>query len=336
MAQQASIEATTLPPSTRDRSVGFRVWTATRHFFRAKPLGGLGVVLILLVVLCALFAPALQRYDPDTVFRRPNPDYDPELAAQAQADPTVRLLHPASKFIADGIIDAQSPSSEHWFGTDSAGRDVWSRVIWGTRLSLLVGLGAALIAVFSGLLLGTISAYFGGLTDLLMQRFVDALQAFPGLILLLLVIQIVENPNKYWITLALGVLGISQVIRIVRSAVLSARNEQYVLAAQVVGNSDWRIMYRHIVPNILAPTIVIFTISIGAYILAEAGLAFIGFGDPTAISWGKMVNEGRVNLSTKPAMSLAAGGAITLTVLGFNLAGDALRDVLDPRLRGAR
>lgn len=278
----------------------------------------------------------LERHDPDSVFRRPNPEYDPELAAQAQDDPTIRLLHPANKFIADGIIDAQSPSGEHWFGTDSAGRDVWSRVIWGTRLSLLVGLGAALIAVVSGLLLGTISAYFGGLTDLVMQRFVDALQAFPGLILLLIVIQIVENPNKYWITLALGILGISQVIRIVRSSVLSARNEQYVLAAQVVGNSDWRIMYRHIVPNILAPTIVIFTISIGAYILAEAGLAFIGFGDPTAISWGKMVNEGRVNLSTKPVMSLAAGGAITLTVLGFNLAGDALRDVLDPRLRGAR
>jgi peptide/nickel transport system permease protein len=320
----------------RDRSFGYRVWRSSVSFVTTKPLGGIGVALILLVVFCALFAPMLQRHDPDSVFRRPNPDYDPELAAQAQVDPTVRLLHPANRFIADGIIDAQNPSGAHWFGTDSAGRDVWSRVIWGTRLSLLVGLGAALIAVVSGLLLGTISAYFGGLTDLVMQRFVDALQAFPGLILLLIVIQIVENPNKYWITLALGILGISQVIRIVRSAVLSARNEQYVLAAQVIGNSDWRIMYRHIVPNILAPTIVIFTISIGAYILAEAGLAFIGFGDPTAISWGKMVNEGRVNLSTKPVMSLAAGGAITITVLGFNLAGDALRDVLDPRLRGAR
>jgi len=333
--QQAAIEATGLPyRTTSDRPLAVRIGIHTSNFFRTKPLGALGVVLILFCISVALLSPVIQRYDPEQVFSRPNPLYDPELAAQALRDPTVRLLHPPEKFIQGGIIDAQEPSSTHWLGTDKAGRDLYARIVWGARLSLLVGIGAALIAVSSGLILGTISAYFGGLVDLIIQRFTDALLAFPGLILLLLIVQVVDNPNKYWITLALGILGISQVIRIVRSAVLSTRQEQYVLAAQVVGNSDARIMMRHILPNIMAPTIVIFTISIGAYILAEASLAFIGFGDPTAISWGKMVNEGRQLLPAKPLMSLFAGGAITLTVLGFNLAGDALRDVLDPRLRG--
>jgi peptide/nickel transport system permease protein len=333
--QQAAIEATGIPfRTTSDRPFLMRLWVNTTRFFRTKPLGGAGVVLILFCVGVAALAPVIQRYHPDDVFSRPNPAFDPELAEQALRDPMVRLLHPPEKFIEGGIIDAQDPSSKHWLGTDRAGRDLYARIVWGARLSLLVGIGAALIAVSAGLFFGIISAYFGGLADLIIQRFTDALLAFPGLILLLLIVQIVDSPSKYWITLALGILGISQVIRIVRSAVLSARQEQYVLAAEVVGNSDARIMIRHILPNILAPTIVIFTISIGAYILAEAGLAFIGFGDPTAVSWGKMVNDGRSLLPAKPLMSLFAGGAITLTVLGFNLAGDALRDVLDPRLRG--
>ena len=198
---------------------------------------------------------------------------------------------------------------------------------------MLVGIGASAIAMVFGLLFGITSAYFGGTVDMIIQRMTDALLAFPALILLLLFVQVVQTPNKYYITLALGIVGISQVIRIVRSAVLQARQEQYVLAAEVVGASDSRIMMRHILPNIMAPTIVIFTIAIGAYILAEASLSFIGLGDPTAISWGHMLNDGRT-LTTKPWLSIVPGVAIMLAVLGANLAGDALRDVLDPRLRG--
>ena len=144
----------------------------------------------------------------------------------------------------------------------------------------------------------------------------------------------VANPNVWVNTISLGIIGVAQVVRIVRSAVLSAREEVYVTAAQTVGASDSRIMARHILPNVTAPIIVIFTSSIGLYILAEATLAFLGLGDPVRPSWGKMVEEGRRQGTTKPLMALFVGGALTMTVLGFNLAGDALRDVLDPRLRG--
>ncbi len=145
---------------------------------------------------------------------------------------------------------------------------------------------------------------------------------------------VVADPTLYWITLSLGILGIAQVVRIVRSAVLSTREEVYVTAAKTVGASDIRIMARHIFPNITAPIIVVFTSTIGVYILAEATLGFLGLSDPTRPSWGKMVEEGRRQGTGEPLMALFVGGALTLTVLGFNLAGDALRDVLDPRLRG--
>lgn len=334
MAQQAAIDHGAVRRSLSDRPAAIRFGVNLWRFIIHKPLGGFGVFLIVGIVLVATFAPQIQRYDPDDVFKAGNPAYDPEIAAKALEDPTIRLKYPPEVFQDSGVIEPQDPSSAHWLGTDRAGRDLWSRIVWGARLSLLVGIGAALIAVSTGLVFGTTSAYFGGIVDLVIQRVTDALMAFPALILLLLIVQVVDNPDKYWITIALGIVGISSVIRVVRSAVLSARQEVYVTAAQVVGATDLRIMVRHILPNIMAPTIVIFTISIGSYILAEASLNFIGFGDPTAISWGKMVNDGRQLLPAKPMMSLFSGGAIMVSVLGFNLAGDALRDVLDPRLRG--
>jgi peptide/nickel transport system permease protein len=329
--------AVSLPPPSASRR---QLWPAQAfrgllNFVRKKPLGGVGVTIIFAMVAIALFTPLIDRYDPKQVFYVPNPHYDAEIAERALTDRTVRLLYPPEKFEQSVVANAISPSMDHWFGTDTAGRDLYSRMVWGSRLSLLVGIGAALIAVTIGLVMGTVSAYFGGWTDMLIQRMTDTLQAFPALILLLLFLQVVENANKYHMTLALGIAGVAPVIRVVRSAVLRSREEQYVLAARVVGAQDSRIMARHILPNIMAPTIVIFTISIGAYILAEATLAFLGFGDPSAISWGKMVNEGRRLLPASPFMSVCAGGAITLIVLGFNLAGDALRDVLDPRMRGA-
>lgn len=320
------------PP--RQSALPSRMAKASLRFMVTKPLGGFGMILIVLMVAIAFLTPLIDRYEPEQVFKVPNPEYDPVLAEKSLTDRMIRLLNPPEKFDEFVIMNAADPSSGHWLGTDTAGRDLYARIIWGSRLSLLVGVGAALIALFGGLLLGVISGYFSGVADMLIQRATDALQAFPALILLLLFIQVVENPNKYHMTVALGIVGISPVTRVVRSAVLRVREEPFVMAAQVVGATDLRIMLRHVFPNIVAPAIVIFTISIGSYILAEAGLAFIGFGDPTAVSWGKMVNEGRRLLPAKPLMSVFAGGAITLTVLGFNLAGDALRDVLDPRMRG--
>jgi peptide/nickel transport system permease protein len=308
---------------------------ALRNFFVQKPLGGFGLGLIVVVFLVAAFAPLIERYEPDRVFTGINPHYDPELAEKSLTDRSIRFQYPPEKFEQTVVMAVDGMSSTHWLGTDTAGRDVYSRVVWGAQLSLLVGVGAALIAIVLGTLLGTISAYFGGVIDMLIQRVTDTLQAFPALILLLLFLQVVESANKYHMTLALGIVGIAAVIRVVRSAVLRTRSELYVEAARVIGATDGRVMVRHILPNIMAPTIVIFTISIGAYIVAEATLAFIGFGDPSAISWGKMVNEGRKLFPAEYTMSLVSGGAITLTVLGFNLAGDALRDVLDPRMRGA-
>lgn len=312
-----------------------RAVRSARNFVVQKPLGGFGVGLIVLVTFVAVFAPAIQRYSPDEVFQRQNPAYDPVLAEKSLTDRSLRLIHPPEKFEPTVVAAVDPVSADHWLGTDTAGRDVYARMVWGARLSLLVGVGAAIIAIVAGTLLGTISAYFGGLADMVIQRLTDTLQAFPALILLLLFLQVVENANKYHMTFALGIVGIAAVVRVVRSAVLRTRAELYVEAAQVIGAGHTRVMLRHILPNIMAPTMVIFTISIGSYIVAESSLAFIGFGDPAAISWGKMVNEGRKLFPAEYTMSLAAGGAITLTVLGFNLAGDALRDVLDPRMRGS-
>ena len=334
--QQIALDQANAPVfrSLSDRPTLVRWWVSFWRFMRTKPLGAFGVVLIAMMLFCAAFAPLIQRYDKDALFEMPNPNYDPEIAQKVLEDPLARLQYQPEQYTKGGTLGPQDPSMDHWFGTDKYGRDLYSRIVWGSQLSVLIGVGAACIAVAAGLIFGMLSAYFGGWVDMLIQRATDALLAFPALILLLLFVQVVDNPNKWWITLALGIVGIAQVVRIVRSSVLSARQEQYVLAAEVVGANDIRIMMRHILPNIMAPTIVIFTISIGSYILAESTLAFIGLGDPVAPSWGKMLNEGRQLLSGKPYLSIFPGVAIMMTVLGFNLAGDALRDVLDPRLRG--
>lgn len=339
MAQsQVSVElpgVAGIPRSLSDRSVFYRMGVHSWRFITGKPLGAFGAFLILVVLFTAAFAPQIQRYDQNATFQKPNPAYDPELAEQALVDPNVRLQHPPEVFEEGGVLNRLGkPSADHWLGTDHLGRDLWSRIVWGSRTAVVVGFGASIIAVVLGVVIGLASAYFGGWVDFLIQRLVDTFQAFPALILLLLFNQVVADPTLYWITLSLGILGIAQVVRIVRSAVLSTREEVYVTAAKTVGASDVRIMGRHIFPNITAPIIVVFTSTIGIYILAEATLGFLGLSDPTRPSWGKMVEEGRRQGTGEPLMALFVGGALTLTVLGFNLAGDALRDVLDPRMRG--
>jgi len=321
--------------SLSDRPVWVRWAVHFGRFFRTKPLGGVGVVIIGLCLFAGIFGGMIDRYDPEQVFTQVNPAFDEELYEKSLTDPTIRLTaKPEQLQKGETPMLFRTPSSAHWLGTDGLGRDLYSPIIHGASTALYVGLGAALIATIAGVVIGLASAYFAGAVDFIIQRIMDTLQAFPPLVLLLLFGQVVSNPTLTVNTISLGILGIASSTRVVRSAVLAAREEVYVLAARTIGADDIRIMARHIFPNVTAPIIVIFTSSIGVYILVEATLAFLGLGDPVRISWGKMVEEGRRNGTANPWMALAVGGALTFTVLGFNLAGDALRDVLDPRLRG--
>lgn len=294
------------------------------RFFVKKRLGAAGLVIVAFFVATALFAPFLSRYDPDQIFEGPNPDYksNPSIADLAR-DPNVGSPVIVAKHL--------SPSADHWFGTDGFGRDIYARVIYGSRLSLIVGFGASVIAVGIGLLLGSVSAFYKGWVDLVLQRFVDALQAFPALVLLLLLVQI-QEPSVRNTVLALGVIGIPIATRLVRSAVLTVTEADYVTAARALGATDRRIMLRHVFPNISAVLLVAFSIGIGAYILFEATISFLNVGPRNVVSWGKMVQEGRAAIDLHPWLTVFAGGSIALLVAGFNFLGDALRDVLDPRL----
>lgn len=281
-----------------------------------KPLGTFGLIVILIMAILAAFAPIVQRYPPDVPFQRVNLFHDPDNPLTGSAIET----------------DASAaPSWEHWFGTDTRGHDLWSRIVWGTRRSLGIGVAALAIALSVGTVLGLTSAYFAGRFDTILQRFMDAIQAFPALLILILIASISEATIRTLI-IGLGLVGIPQVSRIVRGTVLSLREMPYVEAARVLGASNLRIMVRHILPNTAAPIIVVFTIGLGSVILAEAGLAFLGLAPP-GVSWGLMLDEGRNFIQSSPWQALFAGLAITLAVLAFNLAGDALRDILDPRLR---
>lgn len=295
---------------------------------RRNKLGAFGIVLVVVVLVTAALSPLLQRYDDMGTFQTANPKFNPA------ANPLDIAQDPglASPFILDRW---ESPfSGEHWLGTDQFGRDIYARIVVGTRLAVIIGVGASLIAVLSGTVVGIISGYFGGKVDLFIQRFVDAIQAFPGLVLLMLIVSVMDQPSLALTVLALGFLGFATSVRIVRSSVLSVSNTAFVEAARSYGAGDIRIMLQHVLPNILSSVLVIFSISIGAYILAEASLSFLGLGPADKTTWGKMVNAGRASLDLHPWESVFAGIAVTLTVVGFNLAGDAIRDELDPRLRG--
>ena len=322
------VDPTVVP--LRDPTVLDRVRDGTRslvRFMRTKPLGGSGLILVVVFILVALLASVIERHDPDNIFETPNPDY--------KANPSTLELA-RNPDIGSPVLVSQfeEPGGGHWFGTDKFGRDIWSQVIHGSRLSLIVGLGASVIAVVGGLIIGMISAYYAGIVDLLIQRIVDMLQAIPFLVLVLVFTQITER-SVLNVVLWLGVAGLAITTRLIRSAVLQVRESEFVLAARVVGASDLRIMIRHVLPNCVAVLIIAFSIGIGAYILAEASISFLGAGPQGIPSWGQMVQAGRGSLDLHPWQTVFAGGAIMMIVLGFNLLGDALRDVLDPRLRGA-
>ena len=250
------------------------------------------------------------------------------------------VIHDVDALLATGTdnpltaASLQDPSGAHWFGTDRAGHDLFARVFEGARLSLYIGFFATLIGVGIGTVVGLLAGSLGGTVDLAVNRIMDAIQAFPPIVFLLLIAS-VTDPSALWVTLSLAVLAIAPTNRIVRGSVLQIREMPYVEAARTIGASSSRIMGFHILPNIFAPLIVIFSITIGAFILAEAALSFLGLGT-LDVSWGKMIADGRQFIVYSPWTSLFAGLALTSLVFGFNVLGDALRDVLDPRLRGSR
>ena len=275
-----------------------------RHFLRvffSRKLVMFGMVVIFLLMIAAIFAPFLTPYDP----------YDQNLAEW--------LLQ---------------PSWQHPLGTDSLGRDTLSRLIYGSRNTLLVGIISVGIASTAGMTIGLIAGYFGGWINSVFMRFIDALMCFP-IILLALVIAALLGSGLVNVMIALGIALLPGYARLMYGQVLSVKENDYVLAEHATGASNLRIMLRHILPNCFPPLIVLVTMQMGSAILAEAGLSYIGVGvEPPAASWGLMVNDGRLYLLTNPIISFTPGLAIMFVVFAFNMVGDGLRDALDPRLRG--
>jgi peptide/nickel transport system permease protein len=303
-------------PTMAERASG---WRQALRLARRKPLGTAGLAIIVVLVAIAAATPIFARYDPAQAFEHRNPTYDPNSTELYRTD--------RNEFVLDSKA---APSARHWLGTDDAGRDIWARIAWGTRRTLGIAVASLAIAVAIGTLLGIISGYFAGAVDTLMQRILDAMQAFPPLLLLLLIASAFELTDRN-LVLALGFVGITQVSRLVRAKVLTLREAPFVEAGRVVGASDARLMLRHILPNTMAPIIVVFTMGLGTVIIAEASLSFLGL--TRGVSWGMMLNSGRNFINSSPWQAVFSGLAITLAVLAFNLVGDALRDVLDPRLR---
>ena len=274
------------------------------RLFRDKPLGAFGFVICVIFLFCGLFADVLAPY------------------GYNQISPLNRL---------------KPPSAQFWLGTDNLGRDMLSRCLYGAQLSVIIGLSAAALATVVSVFVGVVSGYLGGKFDMVMQRFVDAWMSFPDLVILIVVVSVV-GPGMGPVIVILGLLYGIGGSRIIRSAVLSVRENAYVHAAQSTGASLPRILWRHILPNVMAPVIVLFTTRVGAVILAESGLAFLGLGvPPPAPTWGGMLSgSGRSFMYLAPWLALAPGLCITIVVYAINVFGDALRDLLDPRMRGSR
>jgi peptide/nickel transport system permease protein len=229
--------------------------------------------------------------------------------------------------------ELQGPSGEHLFGTDQFGRDILSRIIYGTRLSFQVGFIAVGIALIGGVTLGLLSGYHGRWTDAAVMMLIDIMLAFPGILLALAIVAVL-GPSLINLMIAVGISAVPSYTRLVRGAVLATKEQPYVEAARVVGVSDTAIMFKHILPNVLAPVIVLATLGIGGAILVGASLSFLGLGaKPPTPEWGAMLSTGRNYLTIAPWITLFPGLAIMITVLSINMLGDGLRDALDPRLK---
>jgi len=306
-------------------------WHGVLKFIRRKPLGAIGFGMVAFLFLATVGTPKLSVGVPSL----PDRPLGVEIGS-----PWLQRYSPEDVFYnsRNRVRAFEAPSSNHWLGTDKNGRDVWSRVINGARRSLSVAAWALVMATVVGTAVGVVSGYFGRWLDTVVQRLMDALQSFPPLIALILIVTInplTSGPNLFVIAFALGIVGIPSVQRIVRSVVLATREQQYVEAARTIGASDLRAMRYYILPNIMASIIIVFSTGIGVAILAESTLSFIAPDKvPDGPSWGVMLADAQGSgLVDHPWPGMASAGAIALAVLGFNLAGDALRDVLDPRLR---
>jgi peptide/nickel transport system permease protein len=279
--------------------IGRVVW----RFARKKPLGAIGGLIMAAIVLTALFANVFATHDP--------------IAAEA-----AETLAP--------------PSAAHWLGTDNLGRDIYSRIVHGARVSLIVGVASTLLGSVLGGVIGLLSGYAGGRVDLATQRVLDILQGLP-LLVLALVMSAALGPSLTNVAIAISVPIVPRAARVIRSSVLAIREMQYVEAARAVGLRHIRIAFRHVLPNTMGPFIVLCTAQLGSAILVEAALSFLGLGVPEPYpSWGRMLSLSAAEFAQKaPHLVLFPGLAISLAVFGTNLLGDALRDTLDPRLRGA-
>jgi len=233
----------------------------------------------------------------------------------------------------DYRISNQPPSMEHILGTDAMGRDMLSLVMYGARISIYVGLGAVLVELAIGLSIGMIAGYFGGIIDEVLMRFTDVIFSLPTLLMLLLAVSMFEVRSIHLMLLIMGVLGWPFLARVVRSEYLSLREATYVEAARSMGASNSRIIVRHILPNILSVIIVLATMDIPWFILYEATLTYLGFGDPLSSSWGYLLQSGYPHMVSSPWIMIAPGLALVITSLGFNLLGDGLRDALDIKVR---
>lgn len=324
-----SVGAAALPAAAEERA-GPRRFRTLRVFLRRKPLGVFGAAIVLVLVIMAVFAPWIAPYDPARIFIDTHSQAAPT-KTDCTANPFAKECLSAARGGAATPLQKAPPSREHLLGTDELGRDIWSRIVYGARRSLGVGVISLAIGTALGVILGGLSAYFAGKFDTVVQRLMDTLQAFPALLFLILITS-VGQPDIRVLTLGIAVVATPQISRIVRSSVLQVRALPYVEAAEVIGAPHKRIMLSHILPNIWAPVIVVFTIGVGAGILGEAALSFLGIA-PVGISWGFMTAAGVAFIRYAPGQAIFGGLAISLAVLGFNLVGDALRDVLDPRLR---
>jgi peptide/nickel transport system permease protein len=259
-----------------------------------------GLIILIPMFLCALFAPFISLHDP--------------------VEPDLRNI-------------LTSPSFSHPFGTDTLGRDVFSRVVYGSRISLLVGFVSVGIATLIGIMIGAVSGYYGGIIDELIMRFVDLVMCFPTFFLILAVIALLE-PSIWNIMIVIGLTNWMGIARLIRAEILSIKNKEFVLAAKAQGFSEYRIIFKHVLPNALSPVYVVATLGIGGAILTESALSFLGIGvQPPTPSWGNILTQAKDNIEVAWWLSLYPGLAIFLTVMGYNLFGEGLRDIFDPRRR---
>jgi peptide/nickel transport system permease protein len=285
------------PAAQEITTLGQRVAAAFAVLLRNR-LSALGLFLVLMVLLTALFAPYLITHDP---FQMNLPD---------------RL---------------QTPTAKHWFGTDIYGRDIFTRVILGSQIAMRVAVGAVFLAVLIGVPLGAVSAYAGGWTETIVMRLVDAFLAFPGRLLAIALVAAM-GPNFLTFYLAIGLTSIPGYVRVVRASVLSQKEKEYVEAARMTGESEFRTLFFQILPNCVAPILVLVSLDFAHAILVESSLSFLGLGfPPPAPSWGLMLSEARGYMELAPHVAIVPGLVISLTILGFNLLGDGLRDIFDPR-----